>query len=252
MLKAIIVDDEERSRKNLKALVDEFCKNVEILDTVKSVDEGIQAIETHKPDLIFLDIQMQRETGFDLLNKIKKIDFEIIFTTAHAEYAIDAIKFAAIDYLLKPIDLNDLRQAIRRVEKKLVSNDFKEQFEVLLHNFRADNSESYKIAIPSSDGLIFINMKDIIICEAMSNYTKIHMKDGKNHVVAKTLKEYENILANYNFFRVHHSFIINLKEVKKYVRGEGGYVIMNNDASVDVSQRKKDAFLKRIDNTTLL
>jgi len=252
MLKAIIVDDEERSRKNLKALVDEFCKNVEILHTVKSVDEGIAAIELHRPDLIFLDIQMQRETGFDLLKKIDKIDFEIIFTTAHAEYAIDAIKFAAIDYLLKPIDLNDLKLAIARVEKKMIKTDYKEQFEILLHNFRSDNSDNYKIAIPASDGLIFINMKDIVFCEAMSNYTKIHTKDGKNHVVAKTLKEYDSILTNYYFFRVHHSYIVNLNEIKKYVRGDGGYLIMNNDASVGVSQRKKDAFLKKIDNSTLL
>lgn len=247
MLKAVIVDDEEKSRENLKILIEEFCTNVQVLALAKSVDEGIEAIENYRPDILFLDIQMQKETGFDLLNRIRKIDFEIVFTTAHAEYAIDAIKFAAIDYLLKPIDINDLKQSIRRVEKKLTNNNLKEQFETLLHNFRADTSDSYKLAIPSSDGLVFINIKDVIYCEALSNYTKIHMKDGKFHMVSKTLKEYEGLLSNYHFFRVHHAYLINTKEIKKYVRGDGGYVIMNNDVSIDVSKRKKDLFLKRID-----
>jgi len=248
MLKAIIVDDEEKSRENLKILIEEFCSNVQVLALAKSVSEGIEAIDNFRPDILFLDIQMQKETGFDLLNRIKKIDFEIIFTTAHSEYAIDAIKFSAIDYLLKPIDINDLKQAIRRVEKKLTNNNFKEQFETLLHNFRADNSDSYKLAIPSSDGLVFISIKNIIYCEALSNYTKIHMKDGKFHIISKTLKEYEGLLSNYHFFRVHHAYLINTKEIKKYVRGNGGYVIMNNDVSIDVSKRKKELFLKKIDN----
>ena len=252
MLKAIIVDDEEKSRENLKIHLEEFCKNVEVLATAKSVDEGINAIEAFRPDILFLDIQMQKETGFDLLNRIRKIDFEIIFTTAHAEYAIDAIKFSAIDYLLKPIDINDLKQAVRRVEKKLTNSNFKEQFEMLLHNFKADNAENYKLAIPSSDGLIFINIKEIIYCEALSNYTKIHMKDGKFYLVSKTLKEYETLLSNYSFFRIHHAYIINTKEIKKYVRGEGGYVIMNNDVSIDVSKRKKEQFLRKIDGSFLV
>lgn len=251
MLKAVIIDDEEKSRENLKILIEEFCSNVQVMALAKSVSEGIEAIESNKPDLIFLDIQMQKETGFDLLSTIRKIDFEIIFTTAHSEYAIDAIKFAAIDYLLKPIDINDLKQAIKRVEKKLTTTNFKEQFDILLQNFRADNSDSFKLAIPSTDGLIFISIKEIIYCEALSNYTKIHMKDGKFHLISKTLKEYESLLANYHFFRIHHAYLINTKEIKKYVRGDGGYVIMNNDVTIDVSKRKKDLFLKNIDNSFL-
>lgn len=247
MLKAVLVDDEEKSRENLKILLEDFCKNVEVMALAKSVDEGIEAIENFRPDILFLDIQMQKETGFDLLKKIQKIDFEIIFTTAHSEYAIDAIKFAAVDYLLKPIDINDLKQAVRRVEKKLSNSNMKEQFEALLHNFRQDSNETYKLAIPSSDGLLFINIKEIIYCEAESNYTKIHMKDGKSHIVSKTLKDYENMLINHHFFRVHHAYLINTKEIKKYIRGDGGYVIMNNDVSIDVSKRKKEAFLKKID-----
>lgn len=247
MLKAIILDDEEKARENLKILIEEFCKNVDVMAMASNVEDGLEAIDSYRPDIVFLDIQMQKETGFDLLNKVRKIDFEVIFTTAHAEYAIDAIKFAAIDYLLKPIDINDLKQAIRRVEKKLTNTNFKEQFEILLQNFKSDSSDSYKLAIPSSDGLVFINIKDIIYCEAVSNYTKIYMKDGKFHMVSKTLKEYENLLSNYNFFRVHHAYLINTKEIKKYVRGDGGYVIMNNDQSIDVSKRKKELFLKKID-----
>jgi two-component system LytT family response regulator len=247
MLKAVLIDDEAKSRENLKILLQDFCKNVEVSAMAQNVNEGIEIIEAFKPDIVFLDIQMQKETGFDLLKKIGKINFEIIFTTAHSEYAIDAIKFAAIDYLLKPIDISDLKQAIARVENKRSKNDFKEQFEALLHNFRAESNESYKLAIPTSDGLIFISIKDIVYCEAVSNYTKIHMKDNKTHMVSKTLKDYENMLSNHHFFRVHHAYLINTKEIKKYVRGDGGYVIMNNDACIDVSKRKKEAFLKKID-----
>jgi len=252
MLKAVIVDDELKSRENLQILLNDFCENVAVLALASTIAEGMEAIRKVQPDILFLDIQMQKETGFDLLRKLDKIDFEIVFTTAHAEYAIEAIKFAAIDYLLKPIDIADLRKAVAKVEKKLSHNFLRERLDVLIQNFKSDSSDQYKLVLPTSDGLTFINLKDVLYCEAMSNYTKFHMKDNSNYLVSKTLKEYENLLVEHNFFRIHNSFLVNIREVKKYVRGDGGYVVMNNEQSLDVSKRKKEAFLNKISGTNLI
>jgi len=251
MLRAIIVDDEELSRKNLATLIADFCEGVEVTFMISSVAEAIAVIGKGKPDLVFLDIQMHKETGFDLLRRIGPIDFDVIFTTAHAEYAIEAIRFSAVDYLLKPIGIEDLRRAIERVQAKRTNHQFQEQIESLLHNLRVNDITSFRLAIPSSDGLLFVGLKDIMYCEADGNYTKIYMNDNKSHVVSKTLKEYENLLGPYHFLRVHHSFLVNIKEIKQYVRGDGGYIIMNNNVSISVAQRKKEGFLKMIDGMVL-
>jgi two-component system LytT family response regulator len=245
MLRSIIVDDELKSRESLKILLHDFCENVEVVEVCQNVTEGLQAIEIHKPDVIFLDIQMQRETGFDLLSKLKKVDFEVIFTTAYSEYAIKAFKFSAIDYLLKPIDIEELKKALSRVEQKLNGN-ISERLHELMAQLKPSAPKNQKLALPTSDGLIFVKVDDIIYCEASSNYTEIFTVDGKKHIVSRTLKEYEDLLADHNFFRIHNSHLINLSSIKKYVRGEGGHVIMNNDVSLDVSKRKKEAFLSRL------
>src|SRR4051812_3251197 len=201
MLKSIIIDDELKSRESLRILIEDFCTGVEVSALCQNVAEGIAAIEKHKPDVIFLDIQMQRETGFDLLNKIKEIDFEVIFTTAHSEYAIKAFKFSAIDYLLKPIDIEELKSALDKVEKKLHSN-ISERLEHLMQNLKPAPAQNYKLALPTTDGLIFVRIDEIIYCEASSNYTQIFTHDGKKHVVSRTLKEYEDLLADHSFFRI--------------------------------------------------
>lgn len=245
MVRSIIVDDEMKSRESLKILLEEFCENVEVLAVCQNVAEGVEAIRTHKPDVVFLDIQMQRETGFDLLVQIKPIDFEVIFTTAYTEYAIKAFKFSAIDYLLKPINIEELKKAVDKVEKKLNSR-ISERVEQLIQNLRPTSMQNFKLALPTSDGLIFVKVDDIIYCEASSNYTEIYTIDGKKHLVSRTLKEYEDLLVEHNFFRIHNSHLINLGSIKKYVRGEGGYVIMSNDKTLDVSKRKKEAFLTKL------
>lgn len=246
MLTSIVVDDEQRSRLSLQILLQDFCKNVKVAALCASVQEALQAIDEHKPDIVFLDIQMDGETGFDLLSKVRKIDFEIIFTTAYSEYAIKAIKFSAIDYLLKPIDIEELKAAVARVETK-VNGNFSSRLENLVQNLKANNPvQRFKLALPSSDGLIFVKVDEILYCEASSNYTYIYMADGKCHIVSRTLKEYEDLLTEQDFFRIHKSYLINLNAIKKYVRGDGGYVIMNNDKSLDVAKRKKDDFLTRI------
>jgi len=246
MLKCIIVDDEERSRLSLKILVQDFCDDVEVVALCASVDEALTAIEEQRPHILFLDIQMDGETGFDLLERIKNIDFEIIFTTAYTEFALKAIKFSAIDYLLKPIDTEELKSAVDKVEKR-VNGSVTTRLENLVQNLKANtNNQRFKLALPSSEGLVFVKVDDIMYCEASSNYTVIYLMDGKSHIVSRTLKEYEDLLGDQNFFRIHKSYLINLNAIKKYVRGDGGYVVMNNDKSLDVAKRKKDEFLSRI------
>ena len=244
MVNCVLVDDEQKNLENLKILLEDFCDNARVVALCQNVEEGIEAIRKHKPDIVFLDIQMQRETGFDLLARINPINFEVIFITAHSEYAIKAFKFSAIDYLLKPIDIEELRKAVEKVEKKLNFN-ITGRLEQLVQNMKPALGQNHTIAVPTSDGLAFVKIENIIYCEASSNYTQLYTDDGKKYVVSRTLKEYEELLTDHHFFRIHNSYLINLNSIKKYVRGEGGYVIMQNDVSLDVSKRRKETFLSK-------
>jgi two-component system LytT family response regulator len=245
MIRSIIVDDELKSRESLKKILLTFCDDVEVLATCQNVVEAIGAIDQLKPDVVFLDVQMQGETGFDLLAKISTIDFDVIFTTAHSEYAIKAIKFSAIDYLLKPIDVDELQKALEKVRVTKKGNML-EQMQQLLQNIKNPNTENYKLALPTAEGLTFIKVNEVLYLKASGNYTEIFMRDGQKHLVSRHLKEYDDLLTDQNFFRVHHSSLINLSYIKNYVRGDGGYVVMSDNASLDVSRRKKDAFLEKI------
>ena len=245
MIRSIIVDDELKSRESLRILVEDYCEGITVEATCQNVAEAVKAINNLKPDVVFLDIQLQRETGFDLLTSFKNFEFEVIFTTAYTEYAIKAFKFSAIDYLLKPIDIEELRKAIAKVNKSR-DNAVTGRLEQLLQNLRNESPENYKLALPTSDGLVFVKVNEILYCEASSNYTEIVMTDNKRYVVSRTLKEYDDLLGEQNFYRIHHSYLINLNGVKKYVRGEGGYVVMNNDKPLDVSKRRKEGFLSRV------
>lgn len=244
MINAIIVDDEVKSRETLNNLVARHCTKVNVLGLCDSVDSAIKAIEDHKPDLVFLDIEMPFHSGFNLLERIKDPDFEVIFTTAYDHYAIKAIKFSAMDYLLKPIDVDELKVAVSKVENsKSDIGDGLKKFELLLSNIKG---KSAKIAVPTFDGLQMINADDIIKCIADESYTHIHLVGGQKIMVSKLLKEYEELLEEYNFFRVHNSSLINLKHVTKYMKGEGGYVTMSDGSSVEVSRRKKNDLLMRL------
>jgi two-component system LytT family response regulator len=245
MLKSVIVDDESKSGESLKILIEDFCDDVEVSAICKSVDEAIIAVRQFQPDVVFLDIQMQRETGFDLLEKLPEIHFEVVFTTAHSEYAIKAFKFSAIDYLLKPIDLEELKASLEKVRKK-VGQGIGARLQQLMRNLRETSGENFKLALPTTDGLFFVKVSSIVYCEASSNYTEIITDDGRKHLVSRTLKEYDDMLSEYNFYRIHNSYLINLNAVKKYIRGEGGSVIMTTGQSLDVSKRKKEGFLARI------
>lgn len=245
MLKSIIIDDELKARESLKKMLLTFCENIDVVATCPNVMEAIEAIDRFKPDVIFLDIQMQGETGFDLLTQLKSVDFEVIFTTAHSEYAIKAIKFSAIDYLLKPIDVTELQHAVEKV-RSTKGGSIVQRMEQLLQNMKAPNPDKYKLALPTAEGLTFIKVDEVMYLKASGNYTEIYMHNGQKHLVSRHLKEYDDLLAEQNFFRIHHSTLINVNFIKNYVRGEGGYVIMSDSSSLDVSRRKKEAFLEKI------
>lgn len=246
MLKSIIIDDELKSRESLKKMIETFCSTLTEVSTVcQNVTEGLEAMRKYAPDIVFLDVQMQGETGFDFLEKIAFTDFEIIFTTAHSEYALKAIKLSAIDYLLKPINIEDLQNAIAKVRDKQ-SKDSNHKFKQLLQNLQTARAENYKLALPTSEGLTFIKIDDILYLKASGNYTEIHMVTGEKHLVSRQLKEYDDLLDDNGFFRIHHSFLINLNHIQNYIRGDGGYVVMSDKNTIDVSRRKKDAFLERI------
>ncbi|MBO9701930.1 MAG: response regulator transcription factor [Sporocytophaga sp.] len=245
MFGAIIVDDELKSRESLKSLLTTFCEDIEVLATCKNVEEGLEAINRFKPEVVFLDIQMKGETSFDLLAQLSTIDFDIIFTTAHSEYAIKAIKFSALDYLLKPIDIDELQNAVSKIKSKKNDNAL-ERIHLLLQNMKTGTPEKYNLAIPTQKGLIFIKVNEILYFQASGNYTEIFMTDGQKYITSRHLKEYDTYLSEQCFYRIHHSYLININFIKEYVRGDGGYVIMNDGTSLDVSKRKKDAFLERI------
>jgi two-component system, LytTR family, response regulator len=216
-----------------------------VAGTFQSVKEGITGILKLQPDLVFLDVQMDDKTGFDLLKEIPEINFEIIFTTAYEKYAVQAFKFSAIDYLLKPLDADDLVSAVNKVIKKISGSDISQKINALFHNLQ-NHQSSKKISIPTLDGLIFLDTNDIIRCQSHINYSILFLKDKQKITVAKTLKEFEELLSDYNFYRVHNSHLINLAYIKKYNKGKGGSIFMSDHSEVEVSSRRKEGLLKRL------
>lgn len=244
---AVIVDDEQHCIDRIIKLVSDNNIEVEIIGCYNSVDEGFNGISLLKPDFIFLDIHIGKETGFDLLEKFAKIDFEVIFTTAFENHAIQAIKFSAIDYLLKPIDFDDLKESIARLKEKIGSRKFNVSgYEELLQNLLHIKSQNKKITIQTQTETLLINIQDIIRCQSDINYTTLYLKNGKNVVASKTLKDFENLLSPYNFFRVHNSHLINLEYMKSYDKGKGGYVHLIDNSVVEVSVRRKEPFINRL------
>lgn len=243
-LKAIIVDDENHSRETLKNLIEEFCINVEVLASVNSVQKALIEIPRLKPDVVFLDIELQTGTGFDILEQLDTINFEVIFTTAFEQYAIKAVKFSSLDYLLKPIDLEELQKAVEKAKKAKDKNVYNKQLEMLLFNLKQNHSGLTKLCLSTAEGFEFIEVDEILYCKAEGSYTSFKLKNNESLLVSKHLKEYENLLKDQKFMRVHNSFLINLKEVKKYYKSDGGYILMNNNDPVSISRNKKDQFFE--------
>jgi two-component system LytT family response regulator len=243
MIKAIIVDDEEKSRITLRDLLSKHCPSVQVVELCDSVKSAMHAIERYDPGIVLLDIEMPHHNGFSLLEKFSDPTFEVIFITAYDHYAIRAIKFSAMDYLLKPVDVEDLKQAVSKVEKKQDNGSKLKQVELLMENLKG---RSAKIAVPTFEGLQMVNVEDIIRCTAEESYTQIFLTGGKKITVSRILKDYEELLENLNFFRIHNSCLINMAHVVRYIKGDGGYVIMSDNESCEVSRRKKAELLNRL------
>ena len=245
-MKAIIVDDEPDGIRTLKKMLESHCPNVEIAATCSNAALAKQELENSKPDVVFLDIQMPGKSGLDLLTEIPEKDFEVIFVTAHNEYMLQALQYSAADYLLKPVDEDRLIEAVQRVEKRIHSEK-KEWTETLMHNLsKAGAPSEMRLCLPTLKGFIVVKLDDIIYCEAERSYTIFHLENKRTVTVSKSLIEYDNLLQNTQFIRIHKSFLINLHHVKEYQRGEGGLVIMSDNAEIEVSRRKKEFFLGKM------
>jgi len=245
MIRAIIIDDEKTSRDALEGLISRYCNNVTIVEQANGYNSGIEAIHKHKPDLVFLDIQMPDGSGFQLLEDVKDVNFEVIFTTAFDQYAIKAIKYSALDYLLKPIVPSDLVAAIQKVDQKKNSLDRNSSISVLLDNIKSKN-EPKKIVLCTSDNIFVVEIGNIIRCESDDYYTRFYIKDDKTIIISKTLKEYEDLLGEQYFIRPHRSHLVNLKFVKGFNKNDGGYILMLDGTKIPVSRRKRDKIISII------
>ena len=243
MIKAIVIDDEQESRNTVINILNNFCENIQVIAQAENVRDGIDEIEKEQADVVFLDIQMPDGTGFDLLEKLVEINFQVIFVTAFDQYALKAIKFSALDYILKPVNPQHLMDAVEKI--KAPKTDFgliSKQISTLLRN----KNGFERITLPTFEGLRFIILKDIIRCEADNNYTNFYLNSGEKVLVTKTLKEYDESLSGEDFIRVHQSHLVNIKFVDRYIKGDGGTIIMTDGSHVEVSRRRKEAFLKRM------
>ena len=244
MIRCVLIDDENNSLEMMEWLIKTYCPQVSIDAMCNSSEKGIEAIKKYKPDVVFLDIEMPHMNGFDMLEQFDKLFFDVVFCTAYDQFAIRAFKYSALNYLLKPVDPADLQETIRRlVEKK--SSPSKEQIEMLLQNIRSNTKPAIqRIALTTNDGMIFVSTQDILYCEAESNYTYVVLKGGKKVLVSKVLKDIDETLSGNDFCRIHNSFLININHIKKYVRGDGGYVIMENDVTISISRSRRQEFME--------
>lgn len=241
-MRAIIIDDEKKGREILKSLIETYCKEVEIIAQASNADEGYEMIQKHEPDVVFLDVEMPSGDGFSLLERFDEITFQIIFTTAFDDYAIKAIKFHALDYLLKPIDIDELRVAVENVKKALQGEQGVDNRYMEMLQSRKENTG--KLALPIKDGIVYLSISEIVRVESDGAYSIFYTDCGKKHLSSKNLGEYEEILPSFGFFRVHRSHIINVKKVKKFIRSDGNFIEMEDGSRVEIARRKKDEFLE--------
>jgi two-component system LytT family response regulator len=246
MKKALVIDDENRTRDLIAKMINSFGLDIVAIPAGESVASGIKAIEEHHPDIVFLDIQMPDGTGFDLLRSIPNKSFEVIFITAHEEFAIKAIKFSALDYILKPVDADELKNAVEKALNSIGSKKEESQFDALQMNIQPNQKR--RLVLKTQESVHVIELDNIIRCEADRNYTSFYLLGGKKILVSKTLKDYETLLSGHNFLRVQQSHLINLDYVARYDKGNGGSVVMKDDSEVPLSPAKRDIFFKILDN----
>src|SRR5436189_13711 len=235
MLKAIIIDAEPYCCEILAAMLESDCPDAEVTSICSNASDGLTAIRQHSPDLVFLDVEMPKMNGFEMLEQLPAINFHLIFTTSYDQYALKAIRFSAIDYLLKPIDSEELQKAIQKLIHRS-QRPIAQQLEILMQKIHSPTTPISRIAMPTMEGLQMIQVDSIISCESDSNYTILHLKDKKKKVASTTLKDIEELLEDHSFVRVHRCYLVNLNEIEKYQKGEGGYLVMSDGSTIDVSR----------------
>lgn len=246
-MKAIIVDDEQMSRQTLRKLLELYCPAVEVVAECSNAAEAHTCVMTVKPELVFLDVAMPGKNGIDFLKELETIDFEVIFVTAHDKYVLQAIRFAAVDYLQKPVEEQQLITAVSNAESRVHQKQAQQQVKTFLSNLHASaNQQEMQLCIPTVKGFQVVRLSEIIYCEADNTYTTIYFAGDKKILASRTLLDYELMLQDTFFFRIHKSTLVNLKHIKEYQKGEGGFVVMSNGKSLEVSRRKKEAFISKM------
>lgn len=246
-MKAILVDDEKMSRQTLRKLLELYCPTVTVVAECENVAEAREKTSALKPELVFLDVAMPGKNGIDFLKELDEIPFEVIFVTAHDKYVLQAIRFAAVDYLQKPVAELQLIAAVSNATKRIHLKSANQQIETFLHNIKNQKGhQEMQLCIPSMKGFQVVEISDIIYCEAENTYTMIHFKDGSKVLASRPLMDYELLLQDTSFFRTHKSFLVNLKHIREYQKGEGGMIVLSNGKNIEVSRRKKESFLVRM------
>lgn len=252
MITAVLVDDDSNLREGMKALLNRYAPEIQIFGEAENVTNAVSVIDQLNPQVVFLDIQLADGTGFDILEKLTekngKIASQVVFITAHEQYAIKAFRFSALDFLLKPVDPEELQKVIEKIKNTVKKNDTFSHIDLLLENIRKKVDNFKRIALSTTDGIHLFEISDIIRCESTDNYTTFHIKNSKPILISKTLKEYEELLSEQGFERIHQSHLINLAYLKSYIKKDGGYVIMSDNSNLPVSQRKKDRLQELIKN----
>lgn len=242
MLTAIIIDDEIDCVQLLALQLKEHCPGVEVIAQHTTPEEGLQSIRTQNPDMVFLDVEMPRMNGFQLLEQVENVSFSLIFVTAYNEFALKAFRFSAVDYLLKPLNISQLCEAVRKAEKKQPIDQ--RQLSLLRSQLREGKFPS-KIAVPIQNGVIFVELSDLVYCEADSNYSKLILASGKTYLLSKTLKDVQEVLEERNFLRVHRQYLVNLEHIKMYHKGDGSYLVLTGDISIPVAKNQRDRLVQK-------
>lgn len=251
MIKVVVIDDVESIRKKNIDLINVHCPNLTVVGESGTVSESVQLIKTVEPDIVFLDIELPDGSGFDILKEFQPINFQVVFVTGHNDYAIRAFKFSALDYLLKPLNSEELIEAVKRSKNAVVDKSLSEKLDLLLSNLK--QPERQRMILKTADKIFSVNIQDIVNCVSDKNYTTFYFNDGRKIVVSTTLKEYENMLKPFNFFRTHQSHLINMNHLDYYMKADGGNtIVMKNNEKIPLSVRKKEAFLTILGNTDML
>jgi two-component system LytT family response regulator len=249
MIRTLIVEDEQKSREMLAAMIEKNCPELSIIGLAKNVDEGVNMIKSLNPDLLFLDISMPDGSGFDLLEKVHGSKFELIFATASDAHAIRAIKYSACDYLLKPIDVDELKQAVAKVERKKNAIPDMANLQFLIQQLKRSDENFQKITLPTGNAYEIVNIKDIIRCEADGSYTTFYLADKRKLMISAGLKHYEELLPEKDFIRVHHHHLINMNHVVRFLKEDGGYAVMSDGSKIEISRRKKESFMEKLNKS---